>query len=284
MLEIEGTGALQFLQGQTSNDVLALEVGVGCSLVFADPKGRVLSVATCFRTVEGAILEMERDRAAFLTGHLAKYLMLADATLTDTSEQWQAALVTNPTVDRYRASRDGDGWQLGVPLLGRLPAALTLRRSGAPGPSTQVPSLQVPSIQVGSQAAEAVRIEEGMPVYGRDVDDRNLPQDALLAHALSFSKGCFTGQEPIARLHYRGKPSRELRGLVFDTGDPGPQVDATVVFEGNPVGRVTSTTYSPGLERHIAMAYIKRKAWSAVRVEVVGLQAELRELPLYPDS
>ncbi len=272
VLEVVGPDALTFLQGQTSNDVLALGVGQGCPLVFANPKGGVLADATCYRTRAGALLEMERDRATFLAGHLARYLMLADAQLLDRSDELDAAFVTGLDVAAMIAERRGDSWLLGTRRLGRVPCTLVLGAGPRPGRP------------VSQAALEVVRIEEGVPRYGFELDVDNLPQNALLDEHICFDKGCFTGQEPIARLHYRGKPARELRGLVLPPDAATPCRGAAVHLEGEAVGAITSCAMSPGLGAPIAMAYLRRKAWGAEHVDVGGTRAEVRELPLYPAS
>ncbi len=277
ILRFSGPDTWTFLQGQTSNDVLALEDGQGCHLVFANPKGQVLADAYCFRTPTGALLEMERACAELIAGHLAKYLMLADAQVEDLSERWVATSVPADDLPplHCRALPEG-AWLLGAPRLGRVPMALALTEGPAPGGQPIV----------GGDIYEAVRLEEGVPVHGRDIDLRNLPQDAGLDDALSFSKGCYTGQEPIARLHYRGQPARALRGLVLaeDAGVPIP--GASLLANGGEVGRVTSAGRSPGLGRPIALAYIRRKAWKLeeVTLETTGDIAAVRALPLYPAS
>lgn len=272
LLEVEGPGALNFLQGQTSNDVLALEIGHGCPLVFANPKGGVLADATCFRTEDGALLELDRERAAFLVDHLARYLMFADAQMIDRSDALPATFATGLEVPALTADKQGDAWHLGTQRLGRVPCTLILGDGPRPGRP------------VDADALEAIRIEEGVPRYGFEFDADTLPQNAGLDDHLSFSKGCFTGQEPIARLHYRGKPSRRLLGLVFEPADAVPPRRSEVLFEGRSVGAVTSSVWSPGLRRPVAIASLKRKAWELDSVQVAGRTAQVRPLPVYPDS
>lgn len=271
LLAFRGPDSLKFLQGQTSNDVLALDVGQGCPLIFANPKGGVLADATCFRTEEGALLEMERDRAEFLTGHLGRYLLLSDAELTDLSDTSPAFVHTGLDVAPLTAHKRGDTWFFGLRRLGRVGCTLVL---GEP-PAGDL---------VAAEVLETIRIEEGVPRYGYELHADGLPQNALLHDHVSFEKGCFTGQEPIARLHYRGKPARELRGLVFAPDCGVPARGAPVTSEGREVGAVTSSTWSPGLQQPIAMAYLKRKAWTVDEVMVGGDSAQVRKLPLYPDS
>jgi folate-binding protein YgfZ len=117
---------------------------------------------------------------------------------------------------------------------------------------------------IADDALEAMRIVAGTPRFGREIDDRVLPAEAgLVERAVSFTKGCYPGQEPIARLHYRGHANRRLRVLVVD-GDELPEYDAELVFDGKPVGRVTSAARDG--DRIVALAYVRAE---------VSLDAEL---------
>lgn len=131
--------------------------------------------------------------------------------------------------------------------------------------------------EIGSEAAECVRIERGRPRYTIDLDDTVIPQEAgLNARAVSFDKGCYVGQETVARLHYKGKPNRELRGLR--SSDPIP-VGTELTFEDRTVGTVTSSTDSPRFGP-IALALVRREAplQSSVTAGTFG-SAEVVALP-----
>jgi folate-binding protein YgfZ len=119
---------------------------------------------------------------------------------------------------------------------------------------------------------ERLRIEAATPRYGREIDDRVLPAEAGLdERAISFSKGCYPGQEPVARQHYRGKVNRKLRVLEVD-GDP-PEPETPVVHEGKDVGRITSAV--PGL----ALAYVRVAVPDDAALEVAGRTARLKSSP-----
>lgn len=130
---------------------------------------------------------------------------------------------------------------------------------------------------VSEEVAECLRVEHGRPRYGVDLDDTVIPQEAgLNGRAVSFTKGCYVGQETVARLHYRGKPNRHLRGLLLS--EPGRTGDE-LTFGGRPVGRLGSVALSPRFGP-IALALVRREAPVGSSV-VVGpaAQAEVVELP-----
>ena len=105
---------------------------------------------------------------------------------------------------------------------------------------------------------EVLRIEAGTPEYGKDIDETNLPQElGRDSHLLSFTKGCYLGQEPVVRIRDLGHVNRTLMGLKFD-GSAIPQVGALVQRDGKEIGKVTSAAFSPQLGSAVALAYIRR--------------------------
>ncbi|HTR73225.1 MAG TPA: hypothetical protein VMG80_06470, partial [Solirubrobacteraceae bacterium] len=151
-------------------------------------------------------------------------------------------------------------------------------------------------------AAEIVRVERGRPRYGIDLDETVIPQEAgLNERAVSFTKGCYVGQETVARLHYKGKPNRHLRGLrlsapgTVDSGGAAPETDIAAALAGavgmelylgeRPVGRLTSVALSP-IYGPIGLALVRREAGPGVRVGVGedGAGAEIVELPFGPSA
>jgi folate-binding protein YgfZ len=140
---------------------------------------------------------------------------------------------------------------------------------------------------VGYDALEILRIEAGLPRYGSDMDDSNVVTEAGLDAAVSYTKGCYVGQEIIARIKYRGHVAKKLSGLVFDQAT---KVEAGMTIksaDGKEAGRITSTTYSPHLGRTIALAFLKYDyiaAGTSVKIvsESEELQARVTDLPFVP--
>jgi folate-binding protein YgfZ len=145
-------------------------------------------------------------------------------------------------------------------------------------PGLQAALLEHGTTSVSQQAAECLRVESGRPRYGIDIDDSTIPQEAELNdRAVSFSKGCYVGQETVARLHYRGKPNRHLRGLRLSA--PAGTGDQLRLAE-KPVGRLGSVALSPSLGP-IALALVRREAepGAVVSVGEKGTTAEVTQLP-----
>jgi tRNA-modifying protein YgfZ len=134
-------------------------------------------------------------------------------------------------------------------------------------------------VDVHEAVAECLRVERGRPRYGVDLDETVIPQEAgLNDRAVSFTKGCYVGQETVARLHYRGKPNRHLRGLRL--GSDAALTGAELTFDGRTVGRLGSVALSPRFGP-IGLALVRREApvGSVVAVGDGGAQAEVVELP-----
>jgi folate-binding protein YgfZ len=131
------------------------------------------------------------------------------------------------------------------------------------------------------EVLEALRVEKGLPRFGRDYGPENFPQETGLEEAVSYTKGCYLGQEVVARIHYRGGVQKMLRGLVFD-GETAPEPGTALLADGREAGTVGSVVRSPRLDRMVGLSILHRRAAApGTRLEVAGGGAvEVRELPL----
>ncbi|HEY6018074.1 MAG TPA: hypothetical protein VIU16_14910 [Gaiellaceae bacterium] len=240
-VRVAGPDAADLLQRMVSNDVEALSVGESCEALLLTAKARVIAPMRVWRRGEDEFLLLtepelgERLRAALLRVRFASKCEIE-------AEEHRSTLVL------------GGG-------------------EGLPNDDYGVPAVEVLDSEVDGDAIdeaelERLRILARTPRFGREIDDRVLPAEAgLEARAISFSKGCYPGQEPVARLHFRGKANRALRVLEVE-GEPG--YDAEVVLDGKPVGRVTSAV--PGL----ALGYVRVEVPDDAELEVEGRPARLR--------
>jgi len=148
----------------------------------------------------------------------------------------------------------------------------------ANAPSVQRRLADAPFLQGSGAVWNVARIEAGRPVIGVDMDENTIPQEANLdtLEAISFTKGCYTGQETVARIHFRGHVNRHLRGLIGDA----PLAAGASVCDANDkvVGDVRSTAISPS-RGPIAMAMVRREVETGATVSVGGVQARVVELP-----
>ncbi|MBV9806095.1 MAG: folate-binding protein YgfZ [Solirubrobacterales bacterium] len=287
-LALSGSEAATFLQGQVSNDVEGLAVGAGCYATFLTPKGKMLGDVRILSTGDELLMDTERVALQALFNMIRRFsLGYAVELHKRTLEQGLLSLlgpeaVAVAGVEYLPAEENAHGpasvagvqarairTDTGIDLLcdaGDVEAlGARLEDAGAPA--------------VGETAVECLRVERGRPRYGIDLDDTVIPQEAgLNERAVSFTKGCYVGQETVARLYYRGKPNRNLRGLrLSGHAEPGEEL----TFEGRAVGRITSVASSPRFGP-IALAFVRREAPVGAIVSVGsgdGLTGEVTELP-----
>lgn len=285
-IEVSGAEAGEYLQGQVTNDAEGLPVGDGCYALLLDRKGHIQA--------DMRILRLDTDRYRI-----------------DTSPAAGPALLKH--LDMYRIGRDvevrGEAVSA-ISLLGPGSVAVTGLAPGDEFASTQttiagVECLAVATVHgidvlcppgdsaavrdqltadgavpVSEAAAEILRVEEGRPSLEKELAAGPMPAEAgLVERAVDFSKGCYIGQEPVARLHYRGKPNRHLRGLRTR----GPLADGDVVRLGErELGKVGTAVISPASGR-IALAILRKEAepGSTVSVETADgeVAATVVELP-----
>ncbi len=287
-LALTGADAATFLQGQVSNDVEGLAPGAGCYAAFLTPKGKMLGDLRILATEDELLLDTERVALQALFNMIRRFSLgyqvelhkrtlergllsligseapgLAGAGALGADEHAHGLIEVAGTAFSARAIRT----DVGVDLLCDASDADALRTALE----------EAGAVPVGEAAAECLRVERGRPRYGIDLDETVIPQEAgLNERAVSFTKGCYVGQETVARLYYRGKPNRQLRGLRLSAPvESGEELE----FEGRVVGRVASVAQSPRFGP-IALALVRREAPPGVTLSVGdAVTAQVAELP-----
>ncbi len=268
---VRGSEAADFLQGQVSNDVEALEPGGGCYATVLTHKGKLRTDLRILRGDDWFWLDTEAIGHAVLAHMLRTYSLGREVEFEDVTESRALLSLVGPAArerldtppppeeNTFVTGEHGIyvATLLGVDVICELGTALDVE-------------------PVAEDAAECVRIEAGRPRLGLDMDAETMPQEAgINERAVSFTKGCYVGQETVARLHYRGKPNRHLRGLRLS--EPAER-GAEIVLGDKPVGRLGSTCVSPRLGP-IGLAVVRREAEPGATVEVGGTRAEIVDLP-----
>jgi tRNA-modifying protein YgfZ len=287
-LALSGPEAKSFLQGQVSNDVESLTSGQGCYAAFLTPKGKMLGDLRILDGGDELLLDTERVSLQELFNMIRRFSIGYDAELHKRTLERGLLSLLGPEA---AAVLDGAGEELGaaehshrVVSIGgvqvraiRTDLGVDLLCDAADSQALLAALADAGVATVTEAVAECLRVEHGRPRYGVDLDDGVIPQEAgLNARAVSFTKGCYVGQETVARLHYRGKPNRHLRGLRLSS--PAATGDE-LTFEGRAVGRVGSVALSPRFGP-IALALVRREAPVGAGVQVgAGGRAEVVELP-----
>jgi tRNA-modifying protein YgfZ len=254
---VTGPDAVDYLQRMLSNDVEELEVGDSCDALLLTGKGRVIAPMIVWRRkADDYLLLTEPDLAATLQRELVRGRFAAKASIE--IEAHESVLVVGKEAPRGAvANRD-----YGVPAY-------------------ELVDGETPSwAELDEEELERLRILARTPRFGRELDDGVLPAEAGLdERAISFAKGCYPGQEPVARLHYRGHPNRTLRVLMLEEDVPARNAELT--FGGKAVGRITSTARDP---EHgvVALAYVRREVPPEAELNVGSQTARQLDLVASP--
>jgi folate-binding protein YgfZ len=265
-VRVTGPDVNSFMQGQLSQDVAGLAVGASTWALLLQPQGKVTAFLRVLRVGEEEIvLETDAGFGPAVIERLNRFKLRVKCDLEPLA--WRCVAVRGPKAHELVPEGVVADWP-GLPgrdLVGESPAA----PAGVP--------------MCGMDAYEAVRIEAGIPVMGRELDEGTIPAEAgVVDMSVSFTKGCYTGQELVARIDSRGgKVPRKLRGMIV-TGDDAPPVGAAVRSgEGKDVGRLTSVARSPRLGI-VALGYVRRAVTPPAEVTVAwdGGSAPARVEPL----
>lgn len=293
-LEMTGEDRARFLNGRITCDVKPLAPGQGAYGFITSAKGRVLADLTVLALPDRFWLVLPPGTGAETRAQFEKFI-LADRVEIRPLEGWQPIGLLGPTTPQALAGigslpetpfSHGEGVLAGHSVrlvrerdLGAPTFTLWLPEAAADGLIAEL--LERGLIEVGFEAWETVRIEAGQPRFGADFGPDCFPQETgLEALAVNYTKGCYLGQEVVARIHYRGGVQRGLRGLLFSpdaTAEPG----RALLREGREVGKIGSVAHSPRADRRIGLAILHQRAGTAgATVEVEGGgYAELVDLP-----
>ncbi len=289
-LLVHGAEAAEYLQGQLTNDVEALEPDRGCYAALLDRKGHMRADMRVLRLSgvhDGSIwIDTEPETTEALRSHLDMYKIGRDVELADESAGWAIVSLLGPAAYEVAGTgsltpehsqrhfrRDGVdvlavGTDLGVDLIVRAEEADALRSALASSGAAEITEA----------AAEIARVESGRPRFGREMTAATIPAEAGIdERGVSFTKGCYIGQETVARLHYKGKPNRHLRGLRLSA----PAEAGDELRRGEKVvGEIGTACLSP-VHGPIALAVVRREAEPGDTLDVAhnGATATLTDLP-----
>jgi tRNA-modifying protein YgfZ len=269
-LLLTGEQAQLFLDGQVSNDIASLELGHGRYAALLTNKGRMLGDLRALATEDGLLVICERVALQALFDQVRRGLIGWQAELHKrTLELGLLSLVGPRSEEVARAA--------GLPIPGeeehdvvvaagtsvvRTDGGIDVLPAAAQVAETRAALLAAGAVETPKAVAEIVRVEHGRPRYGIDLDESVMPAEAgIVERAVSFTKGCYVGQETVARLHWKGKPNRHLRGLKLSApvaAGAAVTVAGTEGAQAREVGRVGSTVVSPAAGP-IALAILRRE-------------------------
>ena len=284
-LTVRGPQAVEYLQGQLSQDVENLGLGQSVLSLLLEPQGKISAFLRVTRTgPESMLLDFDAGHRDAVADRLRRFKLRTKADI-EVLDNWRCLALRGPglvlpprteppaagasqSTESVRAAFEWPGLT-GVDLL---------------GPDPEAPA----GTELCDPAAyEARRIESGLPVMGRELDERTIPEETgLVAAAVSFTKGCYTGQELVARIDSRGgNVPRRLRGVISTEASGPLAVGQPVLHEGKEIGRLTSVAVSP-LRGWVGLAYIKRgnEPPLTARIDQDGPEVTVVGLPMGPDG
>ena len=277
VLRVIGSDRLTFLQGMLSNDLASLIPGQGTYAALLTQQGKLVSDLRVYILDDEVWLDVPAGRAAAVREALERFIVADDVEFADAAE-WQPLLsIEGAQAVRVALAVFGEALDA-MPLHShrlcrfetepvRIVAATHTGARGflVVGDAARTPALRARCLAAGAEAINAatldlLRIEAGIPLFGRDMDEATLVSEGGRRDAISFSKGCYLGQEVGERVAARGQVQKKLVGLVYDgalVAEPGSKLLAA----DQEAGWITSAVWSPALNAVIALAYVRREHW-----------------------
>lgn len=273
-IEVTGADRAKFLHNMCTNDVMKLAPGQGCEAFFTDVKAHILAHVLITCREESIVLTRSAPQSGELITHLDRYVIREDIQLIDRTSDVRYLIIFGAGVDGKLRELSKET-ELCEAALSNEPIAIggvscVLIRFPIPAPAwlIECPSAEITQIcehlvsigltQGDSDVWQVIRVENGFPLDRIDVSNQNLPQEVSRnEQAISFKKGCYLGQETVARIDALGHVNQKLTTLVF-SGNVVPPRDVSLSADGKTVGSVTSACYSPLHEAPLALAYVRR--------------------------
>ncbi len=279
-LALAGPDAKEFLNGQVSNDVEALEGGQGLYAALLTPKGKMLGDLRVLDTGDELLLLTERVSLQALFDQVRRGLIGWRATLEKRTLELGLLSLLGPRADAVAevelpaTEHASVGWRSGWAVRTDVGVDLVVPVEGIEEVTREL--VEGGAVRADEAIAEVVRVEHGRPRYGVDLDESVIPQEAgLNERAVSFTKGCYVGQETVARLHYRGRPNRVLRGIELSSTVPSRTPLRTADRD---VGHIGSSVVSPRLGP-IGLALVRKEVEPGATLSADGTTARVVELP-----
>jgi len=278
-LRLTGSDRLTFLQGMLTQDIAKMSPGDSRHAAMLDPSGHFVADVYVHALEESVFIETDARSLAKLYEILDRYLIMEDVTISDVSESWSIMSIQGPQADTVTAALLGESSISELPIGSNFEIehdgaegfAAVREHSIAGGIDIWLPAAEAGALwttiaetitPVGELAAEILRVEAGIPRWGTELLSSVLFLEAGLEDAVSYSKGCYIGQEIVARIHARGHTNRSIRGLLFEANapvDPDNRIFPADETAEREIGKVTSVVESPLTGGCLGLGYIRRE-------------------------
>ena len=291
-ISVSGSEAVMFLNGLITNDLKTLGENRWMPAAFPNVQGRLLAAVRVIRRANDLLLDTEAVTREKVLKILERFTLAGDFKVADVTDETSQFSFQGRSAEKLLESAFG---VTGLPRDGVWQnERVTIIRSTHTGedgfdviggPSVWHLAVEACSTLAGNQEREILRIEAGIARYGIDMDESNVVTETNLEDAVSFTKGCYLGQEIIVRIKHRGHVAKKLTGLRFETNEeiePGAAIKST---DDKEIGRVTSAVFSPKLQTTIGLGYVRYEHLApGTSVVVNGVPATTHELPVIRGS
>jgi folate-binding protein YgfZ len=271
LLEVSGKEAIQFLNGMITNDIAKLEENAQMSAAFSNAQGRLLAVVRVLRKDGKFLFETEEATHEKVLNNLFRFTYAGDFFVEDLSENFRFFRISNFKSEISDA----------IIFQTNFGADYFVPKDSAENFKAEL--LSQNAVEISNELYEVWRIENGLPLYGVDMDETTIVPEIGLPETISYNKGCYIGQEIIARIHFRGHIAKQLTGLILSEppalagGLIGQELKS---LDGKNAGRITSATFSPKLNKFIALAYVRYDYLAeGTELKVSDLTATVKDLP-----
>jgi folate-binding protein YgfZ len=304
LLQVTGPDRLSFLQGMLSNDLRALKPFAGQYATLLSQQGKVIADVRVLCALNSFYLDFLESLKEKILAHLNRYLVADEVEIADRSTEYATLSVQGPQSEALLRKLAGQAelpahslQHAMVNVDATAICAVYASHTGETGFDLIAPIANLPNIAqrltetgkqfsaawVGEEAQNILRIEAGIPRYGVDFTEDNLLLEVGLDDAVSFSKGCYLGQEVVERIRSRGHVNKKLVGLTLEGQESASPRDV-IVFADKPVGTITSSVHSPALGKPIALGYVNKDCWNpntslTVNHNGILVGARVTELP-----
>lgn len=294
-LALTGSDHVRWLNGMVTNNIRDLAVGQGVYAFLLNPQGHILADMYAYNRGDSVLIDTDQSQLDQLAAIFDRYIIMDDVEVANLSDRLHSLGIAGPKASEVLRNAGFEFPPLEPLQFAELTwqnAPVTIVRGDHPGvewyelwsapeniPALRSELTQAGAKPVGPAALDLLRIAAGIPRYGQDIRERDLPQETSQERALHFSKGCYVGQEIVERIRSRGAVHRKFAGFEVEGELPTP--GTKVQADGKDVGEITSAASLPvkGEERRVAIGYIRREFASGKQVQAGGAQLTVSNLP-----
>ena len=271
LIEVSGKEAVQFLNGLLTNDVAKLAENEQMWAAFPNAQGRLLAVVRGLHREAKFFFETEKTTHEKVFQNLFRFTFAGDFFVNDLSENYRYYEIPNA----HFVSQNSDS------IIFKSLVGTSHFVKGAVDEEFRKALRKAGAIEISPELYETVRIEQGIPLYGVDMDETTIVPELGIDGLISYNKGCYIGQEIIARIHFRGHIAKQLTGLVFEDENVSVKPsDEIKTADGKNAGKITSATYSPKLQKTIALGYVRYDYLAeGTELKIGDLTATVKNLP-----